>query len=61
MPAVSSSTQHMFTEAQVLLALCQVWEGNINQTRGLTPALSLVRTASHGLASQIRWPLPSRK
>lgn len=52
MPAVSSSTQHMFTEAQVLLALCQVWEGNINQTRGLTPALSLVRTASHGLASQ---------
>ena len=37
MPAAFSSTQRVFTDAQVLLAL-PAMGGNINQTKGLTPA-----------------------
>lgn len=37
MPASFNLTQHMFTDAQMLLALCWVWE-TVSVRQGLTPA-----------------------
>ena len=37
MPAAFSSTQHVFTDAEFLLALPEAG-GGLNQTKGLTPA-----------------------